>query len=170
MGTGNYRDEKLPPQTAAAGLIPVFVYGTLKPGEAAFSTHCTEARIQRSTAWVEGRLYHLPQGYPALTLEAGWVQGALLQLPPTVLKHLDNYEDFAPHCPHHSAYLRLLLPVHNAPTQEMLTLAWAYVMAQAQVRQAGGHRLRNGLWTGDRSGISSLTDLNCCENPSPMAE
>jgi len=145
LGTGGDREGSAWAQTAAAGRVPLFVYGTLKPGEAAFDTYCACVRIQQVAAWVAGRLYHLPQGYPALTLEAGWVQGALLQVPLAVLVHLDAYEDFDPHRPHRSAYLRLLLPVHDQK-REVLTLAWAYVMALDRVRQAGGHWLPTGIW------------------------
>ncbi|MBD2327448.1 gamma-glutamylcyclotransferase [Alkalinema sp. FACHB-956] len=49
--------------------INVFVYGTLKPGHAAYDRFCAGKTIAEVAAIVPGRLYHLPLGYPAMTLE-----------------------------------------------------------------------------------------------------
>jgi gamma-glutamylcyclotransferase (GGCT)/AIG2-like uncharacterized protein YtfP len=59
----------------------IFAYGTLKPGERAFVELCQPFAIATQSAQAQGRLYHLPLGYPAMTLEPGWVQGVLLTFP-----------------------------------------------------------------------------------------
>ena len=49
------------------GLLRVFVYGTLKPGEANYEFYCGSEVVETKKAWTRGELYTLPQGYPAMT-------------------------------------------------------------------------------------------------------
>jgi len=130
------------------GPCRLFVYGTLKPGERAFGQFC-EAQV---TAWLEviapGRLYHLPLGYPALTPEAGWVQGVLLTFStPAILTQLDEFEDYYPDRPQDSQYQRLYRWVYS-PDRTPLVQAWVYVMAKERVDQLGGQWLPGGIWSG----------------------
>jgi gamma-glutamylcyclotransferase (GGCT)/AIG2-like uncharacterized protein YtfP len=46
-------------------MISIFVYGTLKQGYCNHERFCKTA-VSIKPAWVWGRLYHLPAGYPAL--------------------------------------------------------------------------------------------------------
>jgi gamma-glutamylcyclotransferase (GGCT)/AIG2-like uncharacterized protein YtfP len=44
--------------------VPLFVYGTLKPGHWAFDQFCQGQVLALTPALVRGRLYHLCLGYP----------------------------------------------------------------------------------------------------------
>ncbi|MGI0490486.1 gamma-glutamylcyclotransferase family protein [Alkalinema pantanalense CENA528] len=102
--------------------IHIFVYGTLKPGYAAYDRLCAGRTIAEVPTIVPGSLYHLPLGYPAITLETHldiqldqlqtpdqsrqvdpsqpnvtgvkhWVQGYCLSFrDPQILETLDDYE------------------------------------------------------------------------------
>ena len=125
----------------------VFVYGTLKPGEAAFRRFCEPYIIEQQDALAPGRLYHLSLGYPALTLESGWVEGTLLTFSSTTaLTKLDEFESFYPDHPQDSEYLRIWHTVYD-PDQVFLTHAWAYAMTKKQVDALGGTWLQDGQWT-----------------------
>ena len=125
----------------------VFVYGTLKPGERAFSRFCEPYVVDKQTVMTPGRIYHLPLGYPALTLEEGWVQGVLLTLSnPTALVKLDEFEAFYPDHPQDSEYQRIWHPIY-ATDQTPLTHAWVYAMTKEQVDTLGGTWLPEGSWS-----------------------
>ncbi|BCJ86776.1 gamma-glutamylcyclotransferase family protein [Effusibacillus dendaii] len=81
----------------------VFVYGTLRPGQRYHKL--IEAYVKHSvSATLSGRLYHLPEGYPALVLASdqshgkrnGPVRGELLYFSEIaqVLPILDELEDY----------------------------------------------------------------------------
>ena len=61
--------------------VPVFVYGTLKPGEKMFR-HISHTVRDAVPAWITGRLYDTPFGYPLLVEpgceEESIVNGVLL--------------------------------------------------------------------------------------------
>jgi gamma-glutamylcyclotransferase (GGCT)/AIG2-like uncharacterized protein YtfP len=125
----------------------VFVYGTLKPGEMGFRRFCEPYMIDHQEAQSPGRLYHLPLGYPALTLEDGWVKGVLLTLSTnTALAKLDEFEAFYPDHPQDSEYQRLWHRVYDV-NQNLLTYAWVYAMTRDQVEALGGEWLPDGFWT-----------------------
>lgn len=81
----------------------VFVYGTLRPGQR-YHKRIERFIVRAEPAFVTGRLYHLPQGYPALVLErdigcklnSGCVAGDLLEFESleAVLPILDELEDY----------------------------------------------------------------------------
>lgn len=126
----------------------VFAYGTLKPGEMAFRRFCEPYVIDKQDVLAPGRLYNLSLGYPALTLESGWVQGTLLTLSTaTALAKLDGFEAFYPDHPQDSEYQRIWHRIY-APDQTFLTYAWAYAMTKEQIEALGGEWLPNGFWTG----------------------
>jgi gamma-glutamylcyclotransferase (GGCT)/AIG2-like uncharacterized protein YtfP len=76
-------------------VFQVFVYGTLKPGERAYQDFCEPFLVAKEEAKAPGRLYHLPMGYPAMTLESGWVFGVCLTFKdPHVLRLMDEFEDY----------------------------------------------------------------------------
>jgi len=129
--------------------VHVFVYGTLKPGQRWFGQYCAPYVIARRQAIAPGRLYHLPLGYPAMTLEPGWVRGVLLTFETTaVLAALDQLEDYYPDRPEASEYQRIRHPVYS-PQQIDLGIAWVYVMAPARVKTLGGQWVPGGDWRGD---------------------
>lgn len=54
--------------TKLSDFVRVFVYGTLKPGEANYKRYCAGKVIDVKIALVQGKLFALPMGYPAMTL------------------------------------------------------------------------------------------------------
>ena len=128
--------------------MQVFVYGTLKPGERSCKIYCEPYLVNYRQATAPGRLYHLPVGYPAMTLEGGWVRGVLLTFDDDrVLKPMDELEEYDPNRPQDSAYWRIRHSIYT-PTGEPLTEAWLYVMPRDRVEALAGQWLPAGYWTG----------------------
>jgi gamma-glutamylcyclotransferase (GGCT)/AIG2-like uncharacterized protein YtfP len=142
-------------------LYHIFVYGTLKPGQPSFETLCAPYVEAAVAAIAPGRLYDLPAGYPAITLEPGWVWGWRLSFrDPAALAQLDAFEDCDPACPKTSEYQRLIRPIYQPPQGEpvpsaaaltSLGQAWAYVMSRPRVVQMGGRWLPTGRWPAGQS-------------------
>lgn len=148
-------------------LIKVFVYGTLKPGEVKHSL-CVDQTEEPRPAIAQGQLYHLPLGYPAMTLgEKGIVHGFLLTFSnSTILQTLDYYEQHAPEyfqtyapdlSPEVYQYQRLQIATFN-PDQSPLDLAWCYVMTSQQITGLRGHLVDSGKWS--RNGLN-LESVSC---------
>ncbi len=98
-------------------------------------------------AQAQGRLYHLPLGYPAMTLEAGWVQGALLTFSSAACLHqIDAFEEYYPERPQVSEYQRYFYPIYDV-NQQPLVSAWVYTMASDRVVVLGGQWLSEGYWS-----------------------
>lgn len=130
-------------------LLKVFVYGTLKPGEAYFQEYCAPHVMDLIPAIAQGRLYDLPLGYPAMTLGEGWVSGFLLHFSSAkVLQTLDDLEGYQPGRPAaENEYQRRKLLIFN-PNRQRLGLAWAYLMDPNLVDQLKGTFLSSGQWSG----------------------
>ncbi|MGQ9872520.1 gamma-glutamylcyclotransferase family protein [Leptodesmis sp.] len=137
-------------------LIKVFVYGTLKPGEVKHSL-CVNQAAAPYPAIVQGQLYHLPLGYPAMTLDkAGIVHGFVLSFSDSaILQTLDEYEQHAPeyfqeHAPDLSLeahqYRRLQIATFHLD-HSPLDLAWCYVMTSQQITALRGRWVASGDWT-----------------------
>jgi gamma-glutamylcyclotransferase (GGCT)/AIG2-like uncharacterized protein YtfP len=126
----------------------IFVYGTLKPGEAYYETYCQPHVVATVPALTQGRLFHLPQGYPALTVGTGWVTGALLQFPDaSAIAQMDAFEDYHPHLPDdENQYVRQLHPIFSLH-HEPLGTAWMYIMSPQRVQQYHGILLPEGVWS-----------------------
>jgi gamma-glutamylcyclotransferase (GGCT)/AIG2-like uncharacterized protein YtfP len=130
--------------------LQVFVYGTLKPGERSFQNYCLPYLNNQQPALAPGRIYHLPVGYPAMTLEEGWVQGVLLTFnDPQVLDPLDGLEGYYPDRPQESEYRRIRHTIYTRDRRP-LTEAWLYVMTREQVDGMDGQWLPHGHWTEQR--------------------
>lgn len=132
----------------AEAMDAVFVYGTLKPGEAYYERYCQPHAIAAIPAQVQGRLYRLPQGYPALAPGKSWVQGILLTLANgTDLSAIDAFEGYDPaQSPHQNEYQRLAWPILSL-TDQCLGQAWVYVMADSRVARYGGILIPQGYWS-----------------------
>lgn len=137
-------------------LTYVFVYGTLKPGEVNYSV-CADSVVHVQPAIAQGRLYHLPFGYPAMTLGAAEiVQGFVLSFAdPSILTILDEFEQhdhetFQQLAPEQflaaNQYQRVILETHT-PKRSPLMHAWGYVMTLEQVVRLNGVRLATGCWS-----------------------
>ncbi|MEH1802034.1 MAG: gamma-glutamylcyclotransferase [Nostoc sp.] len=130
-------------------LARVFVYGTLKLGEANYKRYCTGKVVDVKRAFVQGKLFALPMGYPAMTLGDGQVYGYLLSFfNPKILNELDVLEDYQPNrqTPE-NLYNREIIEVYE-PQSLSSSWAWVYLMTLQQVDQLGGFLQPDGWWSG----------------------
>jgi gamma-glutamylcyclotransferase (GGCT)/AIG2-like uncharacterized protein YtfP len=142
-------------------VLKVFVYGTLKPGEENYSNYCAGKVVETLPAFAIGKLFALPQGYPAMTLGDSAVYGYLLSFGDDgVLNHLDELEDYRPsRQKSKNLYNRQMIEIFdlkgNGITlpqhRNSLGLAWAYLMEASLVDQLGGTPQDDGWWS--NSGI-----------------
>ncbi len=91
--------------------LPVFVYGTLRPGEKNYPRYLGGRTSRERRGSVEGRLYFVAEGgYPYLLPEPGRVVGELVELQPegyaATLAALDRLEEYDPRDEAGSVYLR----------------------------------------------------------------
>jgi gamma-glutamylcyclotransferase (GGCT)/AIG2-like uncharacterized protein YtfP len=133
------------PETSS---LKVFVYGTLKPGEA--NHHYCDGYIQTQTlAYTRGVLYSLAVGYPAMTEGNNKVKGVLLGFNNAhILASLDRLEDYQPQrASSLNEYYRRLVAVYNSNDQ-LITQAWTYFMTLSRVKQYQGILVNSNWWTG----------------------
>jgi gamma-glutamylcyclotransferase (GGCT)/AIG2-like uncharacterized protein YtfP len=139
-------------------MLKVFVYGTLKPGEENYSKYCSGKVVETLPAFVMGKLFALPQGYPAMTLGDSAVYGYLLSFADyKVLNNLDELEDYQPsRQKSKNLYNRQQIEIFNLKGhvttlpqyRDSLGLAWAYFMEASLVFQFGGTPQDDGWWSG----------------------
>ncbi|MBE9216047.1 gamma-glutamylcyclotransferase [Plectonema cf. radiosum LEGE 06105] len=131
-------------------LLQVFVYGTLKPGEAYYECYCSNQIINATKAYVRGELYALPQGYPAITQGNNFVYGYLLSFANNeVLNNLDQLEDYHPQKPmSENLYNRKEVEVFDLENHS-LGLAWVYFMTIEQICQLKGTPQIDGWWSAE---------------------
>ncbi|MEH2395109.1 MAG: gamma-glutamylcyclotransferase [Nostoc sp.] len=139
-------------------LMRVFVYGTLKPGEANYKRYCAGKIIDVKRAFVQGKLFALPMGYPAMTLGNTQVYGYLLSFSnPRILNELDMLENYqSTRQPSENLYNRQIIEVYQ-PQSLYLGWAWVYLMTLNQVNELGGFLQPYGWWTG--SGLTAKSQL-----------
>lgn len=132
-------------------MIKVFVYGTLKPGEANYNSYCEGKVIAATKAYTFGQLYALPMGYPGMTEGNGKVEGFLLTFDnPKILASLDRLEDYEEtRSPQINEYYRQQVAIYDL-SGGFLDYAWAYFMTKAKVIHFQGILLSSGWWTGKR--------------------
>lgn len=140
-----------------SGIVRVFVYGTLKPGEVNYKRYCAGKVVDVKRAIAPGKLFALPMGYPAMTLEDSQVQGYLLSFADSkALSQLDELEDYQPQRQmSENLYNRQEIEIYNLQGLS-LGLAWVYFMSPKQVQQLGGMLQADGWWTGCRLTASDL--------------
>ncbi|MEM9120086.1 MAG: gamma-glutamylcyclotransferase [Cyanobacteria bacterium P01_F01_bin.56] len=139
-------------------MYQVFVYGTLKPHEAAYEKYCEPFVIATRPACMQGDLFHLPQGYPAMTTGDRWISGALLIFSEDeAIARIDQFEDYDPIRPAAAnLYQRCDRSVFS-PARQPLGLAWVYLMSPEHVTTFGGVRVDNGDWSKQRFAAMSGT-------------
>ena len=130
-------------------LTKVFVYGTLKPGEANYQQFCAKYVVAARQAIALGELFDLPLGYPAMTPGNFKVYGFLLSFAnPEILQQLDWLEDYDPQrAIAENEYYRQQIEVYDTALVPIGT-AWTYLMSPKQVRAFGGVFLPGGCWSG----------------------
>ncbi|MEO0838249.1 MAG: gamma-glutamylcyclotransferase [Cyanobacteria bacterium J06643_5] len=131
-------------------LLRVFVYGTLKPGEANYEFYCASEVVEAKKAWTRGELYSLPQGYPAMAAGNDKVYGYLLSFNnPDVLNSLDELEDYHPQRPDkENLYNRTQVEIFDLDNNS-LGFAWAYFMNFMIIFQLKGTPQTDGWWSGN---------------------
>jgi gamma-glutamylcyclotransferase (GGCT)/AIG2-like uncharacterized protein YtfP len=131
-----------------SGLVRVFVYGTLKPGEANYKRYCAGNVVDAKRAMLLGKLFALPIGYPAMTLGDSQVHGYLLSFSnPGILKKLDALESYQPtRQMSENPYNRQIMEAY-APKGLSLGCAWVYLMTPERVYQLGGVPQPDGWWS-----------------------
>lgn len=113
----------------------LFVYGTLRSGEA---QHGLVQHLSSTNAKIQGSLYQLPAGYPALKLGGQqWVYGELLASPDErLLRILDLYEGV-----NERLFERVEAEVLVGLVRHHV---WVYVMRNPKSR--GGIPIPGGRW------------------------
>lgn len=109
--------------------LPVFVYGTLRPGEKNHAAYLSGRSREEIPASVPGELYFVADGgYPYLAPGTGRVQGDLVFILPEhyarTLQALDDLEEYDPRNEAASVYLRRRVRVRLADGRE--AVAWTY--------------------------------------------
>ncbi len=132
-----------------SGLVRVFVYGTLKPGEANYQKYCADKVVDAQRATAQGQLFILLMGYPAMTPGDKQVNGYLLSFADSGILHcLDELEDYQPARKFsENLYIRQQIEVFNLQ-KISLAWAWVYLMTPDRVSQIGGVRQPDGWWSG----------------------
>lgn len=133
-----------------SGLVRVFVYGTLKPGEANYKRYCANKVVDvKKLLHKAGKLFALSMGYPAMTLGDSQVYGYLLSFSnPKILNEIDVLENYQPtrQAPE-NLYNRQIIEVYE-PQSLSLGWAWVYLMTLDRVEQLGGFLQADGWWSG----------------------
>lgn len=123
--------------------LQVFVYGTLKPGEANYQYYCAGKLLSEVPAYTKGRLFALPAGYPALTVGDDRVEGFLLSfIKEDALAALDQLEGY-----HEGYYNRQKQSIYDLQ-HNLLGEAWLYLMTFSQIKALGGTLVLSGSWHG----------------------
>ena len=129
--------------------LKIFVYGTLKPGEANYSRYCDGHIVSQQQAYIKGTLYNLPFGYPAMTKGDNKAKGILLTFKnPSIIENLDRLEGYqSQRDANLNEYYRSLVSVYSLDDR-LLDRAWAYFMTLKQVQKYGGVLVESNWWTG----------------------
>ncbi len=146
--TGRVKQTMTDLNEKSSGLLRVFVYGTLKPGEVNYKRYCDRKVVNATKAFALGKLFELPQGYPAMTLGDSRVYGYLLEFSVLeVLDELDELEDYYPAKPaSENLYNRQKIEVYDLQGRS-LGWAWVYLMTPEMVDKLGGVLQANGWWS-----------------------
>ncbi len=129
--------------------LRVFVYGTLKPGEAYHQQYCANKLVSAKNAIAYGELFSLPVGYPAMTIGDNLVYGYLLEFSDAnVLSALDTLEGYHPsRQKSKNLYNREQVAIFDLQGKKQ-TEAWIYLMTRHRVDRLRGKPQVNGWWSG----------------------
>ncbi|MDJ0799527.1 MAG: gamma-glutamylcyclotransferase [Calothrix sp. MO_167.B12] len=126
----------------------VFVYGTLKPGEAYHQQYCAGKLVSAKGAITYGELFSLPVGYPAMTSGDNLVYGYLLEFEnANILSDLDALEGYHPSRQNSdNLYNREQVEIFDLQ-RKIQGKAWVYLMSRHRVNQLKGKPQANGWWS-----------------------
>lgn len=137
--------------SAPTAPVGVFVYGTLRPGEANAGLWDRSPLVSHRPATAPGLAVgepcrgHFPYAWPR---PGGVVHGELLSVSGDgrwLLGRLDRLEGYRPAAPRHSLYIRQVLPVILPGAVQVA--AWGY-LAGPGTDVTVLHRLADGDWRG----------------------
>ncbi|MFC5721675.1 gamma-glutamylcyclotransferase family protein [Streptomyces gamaensis] len=138
------------------GPLPVFVYGTLRPGQGNHGRYLAGRTAAEEPAVLRGAVLYEGPGFPyAVEEPGGEVHGELVTLDPerwrTLLAALDALEDYVPGRARNH-YVRVERPVVRG--DGVTVRAWVYVAARPLARRlaALGVRVPGGSWPTGREG------------------
>lgn len=136
-------------------LLPVFVYGTLKPGQTAYKRLLSGKTTDEQPAVIPGAALYTDGTYPYLVVDPevvalhDEVRGMLIALHPesfeVTLALLDRYEDYRPLSPWR-LFERVVL---TARTEHGTIEAWAYTagpQALQAIRAGRMQKIPGGVW------------------------
>ncbi|MET9417187.1 gamma-glutamylcyclotransferase family protein [Streptomyces klenkii] len=133
--------------------LPVFVYGTLRPGQAHHGRLLRGRTVAEEPARLRGAVLYEGPGYPYAVAEPGGeVRGELVRVAPgayaAVLASLDELEGCAPDGTG-EMYVRVVRPVLPGGGGGAVR-AWVYLAAERTARRlrASGTRVTGGSWPG----------------------
>ena len=119
----------------------VFVYGTLRRGEANAGL-LRDAECISEKAYMRGGLYDTGCGYPALTLSGQQcVQGEVYRVDAPTLKKLDELEDYYAKGDPRNLYERVSVAVHSDQGDMQV---WTYIFLEEKALQL--ERIDSGDW------------------------
>lgn len=135
--------------------MPLFVYGTLKPGGVNYAYYLVGRTLHEQPAWVVGAALYTAGPFPYLVLGNGLAQpteyahGVLLTIRPEVytatLQALDDLEGYQPDAAG-NLYERMTHTVQTAGAQ---VAAWVYVAGSqslAAIRAGQFRKISGGNW------------------------
>lgn len=125
----------------------VFVYGTLKPGQDNYDCFCRDKFSKQVSGYVNGDIYDLPLGFPAMVESTNLVKGYLLQFKDQKsLDEIDILEGYDPGLPaEKNLYYKKRVEVLDENRQP-ISLAWTYFMLVDRVLELGGKKIAGGEW------------------------
>ena len=136
-------------------MLPVFVYGTLKPGYRNYRRYCQGRVLWERSAFVWGRLFDFPAlSYPGMAAGESRVRGFLLALADeALLSQLDELEGYDPHAKtEENEYQRREVTAYDR-AGEPIGRAWTYIVLPEKVRAWGGVLLPSGIWLEPRQAV-----------------
>ncbi|PSJ27780.1 hypothetical protein B7P34_15655 [Streptosporangium nondiastaticum] len=131
--------------------LPVFVYGTLRPGQANHGRYLRGRTVAEEPARLRGAVLFEGPGYPYAVAEPGGeVRGELVRVAPgayaAVLASLDELEGCAADGTG-ELYVRVVRPVLTEGAEGAVR-AWVYLAAERTARRlrVSGTRVAGGSW------------------------
>jgi gamma-glutamylcyclotransferase (GGCT)/AIG2-like uncharacterized protein YtfP len=129
------------------GIRHILAYGSLMSGFWNHERYCRDA-LTIESAVTTGRLYHLPQGFPAMfDAPDGQVFGEVMTFPDIkdTLKRLDYLEGYRPNGDSH--YVRISKPI-TILKDVKTTSAWVYVYPEKRLEDIRrvGEIVPDGHW------------------------
>lgn len=135
--------------------VPLFVYGTLKPGGENYTDYLAGRTLHEQPAWIVGAALYTAGPFPYLVIRNGlaqpteYVHGVLLTIRPEMysatLQTLDDLEEYRPGAIG-NLYERITHPVQTTDGQ---VAAWVYVAGSpvlAQIRTGRLRKILGGNW------------------------